>query len=189
MKTKPFPFRKSLPIMVLFSLACLILYIVSQQVYRLSADDPQYQLATDYAQAINQGTNPGILINPAYTIEMGKSLSPFIIIMDKNGKLLNSNATLNHIPQSFPKGLIDQTLKSGILARTWEPATGIREATVLTLAGQKKDIVVMAGRSLLKVEERIELLGEQILLGWGISLIIYGICLWILEPASNQPGN
>lgn len=180
MKKSASLFLKALPQVILFTLTCFLIYIVSQQVYRLSANDPQYQLVEDYTQALNQGVSPGMLVNPAFTIELGKSLSPFVIIVDREGKLLTTNASLNHIPQTIPKNLVKQALKGDIQATTWQPEPGIRLATVFMAAGPKKDYVVMAGRSLKRIEERIDILGEQVLIGWFISLIIYIMVIFVI---------
>ena len=40
------------------TLLCFLVYIVAQQNFRQSANDPQFQLAQDAANAINKGTEP-----------------------------------------------------------------------------------------------------------------------------------
>jgi hypothetical protein len=139
-------------------------------------------MAEDLKMALDEGTSPGVLVNPAYTLEISKSLSPFIIIADTNGKLLNTNATLNNMPPNLPKGLLHNVVNTKIQATTWQPQRGVRIASVLILAGPNKDKVVLAGRSLKRIEERIEVLGQLVLLAWLLSLVVYGLVLWFLEP-------
>jgi hypothetical protein len=162
-------FKNWLPYAAVITLLCGIIYIVTQQTYRTSADDPQYQLVEDGAAAINNGADPKSLINPATTIEISKSLAPFMVIYDAAGNLTASNANLDGKALTIPKGVLSYIEEHGKDAATWQPRPGVR----LAMVGMKSDAgkVVIAGRSLRKVEERIALLGEQVLFGWGCSLV------------------
>jgi hypothetical protein len=162
-------FKNWLPYAAIITLLCGIIYIVTQQTYRMSADDPQYQLVEDGAAAINNGADPKSLVNPAAAIEISKSLAPFMVIYDAASNLISSNANLDGKALTIPKGVLDYIQKHGKDAATWQPRPGVR----LAMVGMKSDAgkIVIAGRSLRKVEERIAMLGEQVLFGWGCSLI------------------
>src|SRR5262249_15418851 len=76
-----------------------VLYMNVQQGYRTGANDPQIQMAEDITADIKQGHS----ISPCLkddTVDLAKSLSPFIILYDRDGKPVQSSALLNgKIPQ------------------------------------------------------------------------------------------
>lgn len=162
-------FRNWLPYAAIITLLCGIIFIATQQSFRSTADDPQYQLVEDGAAAINNGADPKSLVNPAPAIETSKSLAPFMIIYEASGSLIASNANLDGKALTIPKGVLSYIEEHGSDAATWQPRSGVR----LAMVGMKSDAgkVVIAGRSLRKVEERIVRLGEQVLFGWGCSLV------------------
>jgi hypothetical protein len=162
-------FKNWLPYAAVITLLCGIIFITTQQNFRSAADDPQYQLVEDGAAAINTGADPKSLVNPAQLIEISKSLAPFTVIYDAAGNLIASNANLDGKALTIPRGVLNYIEEHGSDAATWQPRPGVR----LAMVGIKSDAgkVVIAGRSLRKVEERIARLGEQVLFGWGCSLI------------------
>ncbi|MDB5133007.1 MAG: hypothetical protein JWR02_2756 [Mucilaginibacter sp.] len=162
-------FKNWVPYAAIITLLCGIIFITTQQSFRSTADDPQYQLIEDGTVAINNGANPKSLVNPAQSIEISKSLAPFIVIYDSGGNLIAANANLDGKALTIPKGVLNYIEKHGKDAATWQPRPGVR----LAMVGMKSDAgkIVIAGRSLRKVEERIARLGEQVLFGWGCSLI------------------
>ncbi|MDB5022569.1 MAG: hypothetical protein JWP78_324 [Mucilaginibacter sp.] len=155
----------------MITLLCGIIYIVGQQGFRASADDPQYQMAQDAANAINKGADPKSLISTATSpAEIAETLSPYLIIYDRSGNMAAGSAVLNGKPLKLPQGVLDYIRKHGADHATWQPQPGVRQAMVgLNTAG--KGYVVIAGRSLGKIEERIELLGEQVAFGWAMALL------------------
>ncbi|HWZ16697.1 MAG TPA: hypothetical protein VNW95_15765 [Mucilaginibacter sp.] len=158
-----------LPYAAVITLVCGIIYIATQQNFRSTANDPQYQLVEDGAAAINKGTDPKSLITAGSAIEISGSLAPFMVIYDATGSLIASNANLDGRALTIPKGVLTYIHDHGSDAATWQPRPGVRLAMVgiISNAGE----IVIAGRSLRKVEERIAQLGEQVLFGWGCSLV------------------
>jgi hypothetical protein len=154
----------------IITLLCGIVYITVQQSYRLSANDPQLQLAEDAANALNKGADPKTIVGSSPAIDISQSLSPYLIIYDASGKIAAGSATLNGKTLEIPKGVIDYIQKNGKDAATWQPVTGVRQAMV-GFSTANKAYVTVAGRSLRNVEERISLLGEQVLFGWAMSLL------------------
>jgi hypothetical protein len=154
----------------LVSLLCGIIYIVTQQNFRLTGNDPQYQMVEDAANAINKGADPKTLVGPTPAIEISESLSPFLVIYDAGGNVVAGSATLNGKPLKIPQGVIDYIQKNGNDAASWQPGPGVRQAMVGS-ATAGKNYIVVAGRSLRKIEERIGILGEQVLFGWAMSLL------------------
>jgi hypothetical protein len=163
-------FKNWLAYAAIITLLCGIVYIVVQQNYRLSANDPQVQLARDAANAIDKGADPKSLISSGPAIEISQSFSPFLVIYDAAGNIVAGSATLNGKALKIPQGVITYIQKNGKDAASWQPQPGVRQAMV-GFSSANKAFIIVAGRSLKLTEERISLLGEQVALGWGLSLI------------------
>jgi len=174
-------FLNGLPISLLFSLTCFLIYIIAQQVYRLSANDPQYQLAQELGNGLERGIEPQNLTKNLPNVDLENTISPFHIIINKEGKILCTNATLSGLYPVLPSGMIQHAWEVKEEAITWQPKPGIREAAVLLVAGKDKNYLVIAGKSLKRVAERIDVLGKQVLLGWMVSLFLYYLVLGIIE--------
>ncbi|MFB9842952.1 hypothetical protein [Mucilaginibacter ginsenosidivorans] len=162
------------------TLVCGIIYVTVQQSYRTSANDPQLQMAEDAANAISKGAAPKTVIGAATPVEISESLSPYLVIYDSAGNMVASNASLNGAPLRIPKGVVDYVNKYGKDAATWQPEPGVRQAMV-GIRSIGKGFIAFSGRSLRRVEERISILGEQVALGWIMSLIGMAVVLFIIN--------
>lgn len=158
-----------LPFAATVTLMSILIYAVTQQNYRLTANDPQTEMAEDAATALNNGADPKSIIASGPVAEMSKSFSPFVVIYDKAGNMAAGNVTLNGKPLTLPAGVLDYIQKNGSDMVSWQPQPDVRDAMVGIRAA--KGYTVIAGRSLHKVEERINKLGQQVLFGWFVSLI------------------
>jgi len=168
------------PLAVTITLICGIVYIVVQQNYRLTANDPQTQMANDAANAVSKGTDPKTLItNPP--LELSTSLSPYLIIYNETGESVASGVILNGEIPKLPSGVLAFVKNHGEDVITWQPRGGIRQAVVIRKTTGDKLYFVTAGRSLRKTEERISLLAKQVEFGWICSLIILFVVVWIFK--------
>lgn len=168
-------FRIWIPLAVAVLLMGGLAYVASQQVYRQSANDPQVQISEDVAGILAAGQDPAALEGET-KIDIGKSLSTFIVILGEDGKVISSNAVLdNQVPQ-IPKGALDAAKAKGSNKLTWMPSGGHRYAAVITPYGGDKPGYVLVGRSLREVESRVHqltaLIGLGILVSWVILLIV-----------------
>jgi len=150
------------------SLISMLVYVVAQQNFRQSANDPQYQLAQDAVNAINKGTDPKSLAG-TQTLDIATTLSPYVLIYDVNGKMVGNNITLDGRMPKPPAGTLNEARSNGANAVTWQPRAGVRQATVMM--GTNKGYVVVAGRSLQNTEDHISKLGSLVLFGWVASLL------------------
>jgi hypothetical protein len=140
-----------LPLAVLATLTCGLVYTEVQQELRSSANDPQYQMAEDTASRLDAGAKPADLVDTALTVDSATSLAPFTIIFDSAGRVLASDATLDG-GQAVPPGGVLRAAKPGSPnAVTWQPRQGVRIASV-TVAWSGGTVLV--GRSLQRVEEQ-----------------------------------
>ena len=83
-----------LPAAVLATLACGLVYAEVQQSLRSSANDPQYQLATDAAVKLDAGASPASVVGSSAEIDLAASLAPFVIVFDRNHSIVATNASL-----------------------------------------------------------------------------------------------
>lgn len=161
-----------LPLAVLATFACGIAYGVGQQVLRQSANDPQIQLAEDWAGQIESSTNPqqlnlGSFIDPAH------SLAPFGIIYDQDGNIIGSSVSAPSTMKQ-PDGVFDKVdaATNNEVRFTWQPNSGQRYAVVIKRANlQAKSYYVLAGRNLREVEQREDKLMWMVGAGWVFTLV------------------
>ena len=156
------PILMFLPLAVGLTAVSGLLYAVVQQTYRQNANDPQTEIVLAVESAIEAGRPPESFDNP-HKSDLGKILSPFVILFDDNGKPITSTIVLSGKTPQPPKGVFDAARKNGENRFTWEPQKGLREAVVLR---KIKSGFVLAGRSLKEVETRVDRLTQMTLLGW-----------------------
>lgn len=170
----------------IITLMCGIVYTTVQQSFRADANDPQFQMAEDAADALSNGADPKSLIPSTANVEISKSLAAFIIIDDDAENIAATNATLNGKAIKIPAGVIPYIQKNGSDAVSWQPQPGVRLAMVGLHTTAGKGYVVFTGRSLRKVEERIGKLGKQVLFGWICSLIGMFIIAFLQDAVTER---
>lgn len=148
-------FKSWLPLGVAIVVMSGLVYVGVQQNYRLSANDPQIQVAEDVADAVSQGTASLDSIVPANpTQDMAKSLSTFAAVYDDTGKALGASVQLDGKVPTPPAGVFAAAKKQGQNRFTWQPKPGVRVAAVLVKASGQQQGFVLVGRSLKEVEAR-----------------------------------
>ncbi len=158
-------------------------YVVGQQGYRESLNDPQIQMAEDAAAMLEKGALPAEVVPHGTPIEdISQSLAPWIVVYDSNGQGLENTGQLNNAPPKLPEGVFDTSTwlkhpnglffnQSPVMQTrfTWQPQAGVRQAVVLTQTKDKKYFVA-AGRNMREVEQRIEHEGEIVFVAWLFTL-------------------
>ena len=147
----------------------LALYAIPQQVLRLGANDPQVQMAGDLAARLEQGVAPAAAVVPD-SIDMARSLAPFVIVYDDAGRPVASQAMLNGSVPTPPSGVFNYVRTHGEERVSWQPARGsagpVRIAAVVMRVNGAHPGFVLAGRSLREVEAREELVQHLAGLAW-----------------------
>jgi len=165
---------------------CLTIYVVAQQTWRASANDPQIQLARDAAAALAAG-RPADAVVPRDGVDMERSLAPFLIVFDAGGKVLAASGSLRGNVPGVPGGVLEYARERGENRVTWRPIGGVRIASVIVAYSGSQQGFVLAGRSLEETENRIAQFGSLIMLAWAATLV--GLLLvvaagsWVLAPA------
>jgi hypothetical protein len=140
-----------LPLAVLATLTCGLVYLEAQQLLRSGANDPQFQLAEDAAGRLNAGAAPAAALDSGPTVDLSTSLATFEIVFDSGHSVLATNATLDGGQPAPPAGVLDAARPGSPNAVTWQPRSGIRIAAVVVAWHGG---TVLVGRSLSRVEEQ-----------------------------------
>ena len=143
-------FKVWLPFAVVITAFSMLVYATVQQVYRQDANDPQIQMANDAADALNSGSSVESVM-PQEKVFFAKSLAPFYVIYNLDGKPVAGSGILDGNLPEIPKGVLDNAKQIGENRRTWQPNDNVRIATVIV---PYKDGFVLAGRNLREVEAR-----------------------------------
>jgi len=152
----------------------LTIYASVQQSYRQGANDPQIEATEAVGDLLDQGAPPDGILGQSSGVDMSKSLSLFIIIFDKDGKVTASSGKLGDTTPAPPSGIFDY-LKSHDQERfTWEPQKGVRIAAVIKKVSGDKGYV-LAGRSLREVEMRVQSLTVMVGIAWIALLVLSGL--------------
>jgi hypothetical protein len=161
--------KKFIPLAIAISLVSLMIYGVSQQEFRQTANDPQVQVAENIASAWAKGVQPEGLLTSGDT-EMATTSGVFAILYDLSKKPLLASVKLNSKVPTIPAGVLDQAKEEGEYRVTWQPGPTLREATVVRYVADKGYVVV--GRSLAETERRIDHIGMLVTLGWIGTLLL-----------------
>lgn len=150
---------------------------ISHQVLRMSANDPQIQLAEDAAQRLNAGEDvAGIL--PDRKVDMAASLAPFVIVYDNAGRPVASSASLDGTTPTPPRGVLEYVRSHSQERVTWQPRPGVRIASVMIRTANG---FVVAGRNMREVEIREDNVVKLAAMGW-LAANLALTTIWLLTP-------
>jgi len=165
-----FSFLNYLTVMAILTVVFGIIYVTVQQSYRTAANDPQIQIARDFAAAIHRGRPvEGFFTD---SIDIAQSLSPFKILYDAKGKPIRSSGYLDGKMIQLPAGVFDFVRAHGEHSVTWQPGSGVRIAMVIVSSGASPAGFVAAGRSLQEIEVREHNLIIIIFIGWALCIVL-----------------
>lgn len=170
--------------------------VTFQQLLRRGADQPQIQMADDYAAELASGQRPSdviplptaILPTPPIVVrredgskaqlwtccsirtttgvDIGRSLQPFAVVYDDSGNPIVSNGHLDQAILTPPPGVFSYLRSHAIDKFTWQPRRGVRIAAVARRVDGPHPAFVLVGRSLSIVEEQESLLRSATFIGW-----------------------
>ena len=123
--------RYWLPLAFVTGALCVLVYLAVQQALRHGANDPQIQMAEDAAYALSQGGSVAEVI-PAGSVEISRSLAPFLVVYDETGKPQAGSGVLHGEMPVLPAGVLDYVRQQGEDRISWQPENGVRVAAVVT---------------------------------------------------------
>jgi hypothetical protein len=170
----------------------LALYAIPLHVLRQGADDPQIAMAEDLAAKLEQGIAPADAVSPI-SVDIARSLTPFVIVYDEQGHALASQAVLNGTTPTPPPGVFDFVRQHGEERLSWQPILGsehgVRIAAIVHRFQRAKGApggFVLAGRNMREVEARIGHVSQMAGLTWigmlGTILLGTAVFGWYTRP-------
>jgi hypothetical protein len=143
-----------LPFAIVITAVFLTIYVTVQQNFRTGANDPQIELAENYAIALSSGESLESF-TLGKTVDVSESLAPFVVFYDGAGGPIQGSGKLHGSYPIPPSGVFEVTREYGENQLTWQPEASVRIATVVThYKNQNKEGFVLVGRSLREVEIR-----------------------------------
>ena len=174
--------RSWLPLAVAATVLVGTGFAIGQQILRAGANDPQVQLAEDAAARLQAGASAAEVLPSAHT-EIAASLAPWVMVYDAHRKLLAGSARLDGKLVDYPTSVFDNAPAGGRQEVTWQPRSGVREASVVVAFNGGW---VVAGRSLRLVQEREDLVGRLALAGWLAALVATAVAVLAAELVARR---
>jgi hypothetical protein len=160
-----------LPLAILATLFSGLTYVSVQQSLRNGANDPQIQIAEDISGALAAGTSVQSILQGSGALDISKSLYPYIIVYNEDGKAAGGTGTLNNKLPVPPPGVFAFTKTAGEDRITWQPEPGVRSAVVIRHFSGTQSGFVLVGRSLREIEKRGKNLEFYAGTAWIVSLL------------------
>ncbi len=180
-------FEAWLPMAVAIVVLSGLVYVAVQQNYRLSANDPQVQIAEDVASAIaSNKAAPESIVPADPTVEVTQSLSAFVAVYSATGTPIGSSVLLDGKLPMLPAGVLETAKTRGENRLTWQPKSGARFAVVVAYFGGKEPGYVLAGRSLKEVEMREGQLTVMSAAAAALALVLTFITVFFLAKRKTQ---
>jgi hypothetical protein len=151
------------------------IYVVAQQVDRLSANDAPLRLASQVAAELRGGQSTTLDAQPH--VDLSRSLAVFVVVEDAQGRASAGSGFLKGSLISLPTGVLASAAQSGQDRVTWQPAAGLRFATVTLKVGNQ---FVSAGQSLKPSEDRDGTFRLLVGLGWLASMLVL-VGVWFVN--------
>lgn len=137
----------SAALIVLLCAFSLISALVSQQLLRRSANQPQAQMADRYAAELRSGADPATVL-PTGRVDPSRDLDPFVIFYDSTFAPVQSSATLGGEIPVPPPGVFKYAAQHGSNVLTWMPRHDARVAMVMLRIDGPHPGFLLVGRSL-----------------------------------------
>ncbi len=148
-------FKNWLPFAVIIVIFSGLAYVTVQQNYRMSANDPQIQIAGDIVSALSGGqVAPDGIVPANPTTDIASSLATFVAIYSATGTPIGSSVAIDGKLPTLPSGVFDNAKQHKEDRFTWQPRADVRIAAVVASFGGAEPGFVLVGRSLKEIEIR-----------------------------------
>jgi len=149
-----------------------------QGAMRSAADQPQIQMAQNYASEIASGKLATDLI-PTVHLDLSTSLEPFTILYDADGNPLRSSGYIGEAVPTPPPGVFTYLRTHPTDKFTWQPQPDLRIAAVAQRVDGTHPGFILVGRSLTLVQQQENQLRRGTFITWFslMALLIGGAAL------------
>ncbi len=169
-----------LPLVVITTGICGLVYLTTQQLLRMGANDPQIQMAEDTAAVLENGSTPAEVVK-GQAVDVASSPAPFLVIYNNQGVPQASNARLHEELPELPSGVFQYVKENGEDRITWQPEPGVRIAAVVVGFQGDQAGFVMAGRSLRESESRTDQIGMIVAAAWVVIMMSSLVAVILME--------
>lgn len=170
---------------VIVTIIFMSVYVIGQQIIRLSANMPQIEMAEDIAQKLNNGARLVDVLPEGEKVNPAVSSAAFVVIFDKKKNVVAYSGEIDGKIPTVPEGVLKQTPKKGYNAVTWQPKENVRLASVEVRAN---DYYVLTARSLAEPEKLVDTIGKLTLVGYvaAMVMLVAGHVLYINLPKERK---
>jgi hypothetical protein len=120
-----------LPLAVVTTIICGLVYLAVQQDLRMTANDELVQISEDVSALLASGAPAQEILPPSNPIDISKSLAVYVVIYNASDTPVASTAELNGAVPVPPVGVFNGAATRGENRLTWQPAPGVRSAIVV----------------------------------------------------------
>jgi hypothetical protein len=139
--------------------------ITMQQLLRRGADQPQIQMAKNYASQIVVGKRLEDVLPPVH-IDIARSLEPFAIYYNDQGEPVGATGHLDQSVPAPPAGVFSYLRTHPVDNFTWQPRPGLRIAAVAFHVNGPNPGFILVGRSLTLVQQQENALRRGTFITW-----------------------
>jgi hypothetical protein len=168
----PTVLRRWLRLAFVVTVLSIVIYILTQQHYRMALNDPQIQMVKDAQSMLLAGKQPAEIVGRAQVFDASTRMDPFLAVYDESGNTLEANATVDGLLPRPPVGIFEYAKSHGENKVTWQTKNGTRIALVVRPVAIESGWFVAAGRNMSEAEAKISLIGNRILVAWLTILIV-----------------
>lgn len=170
--------------LVVITLTTITVYFGLWQSHKLAFNDQQVEVVDSAQQALQSGSAPAQIIprlpaNGSATVasmpDVRKSLAPFVMVLDKEGRALESNTTYDGRFITVPAEMLESARAKGEYRTTWRPDASTKIALVLRPISDTSEWFVASGRNMREVESRTHILGLYIASIWFMSVVVLSV--------------
>ncbi len=158
-------------------------FALAQQTYRAYANDPQIEATVAIADLINKGAPVEAIVGQS-SVDIKTSLSLFVIIYDKDGKVSAGSGKLGESVPTPPSGVFTYLKNKPENRFTWQPEKGVRLAAVMKKLDNEAGYVLVA-RNMKEVDARIQNAMRLAGFSWVALLALSGLLASVLGKNSN----
>lgn len=164
-------------------------YLLVFQDMRLSANDPQIQMAEDAAALLMKDRPVGQVVHaPDRDVDLSNSLMPFLAVYDEDGKPLGWSMTLDGHPPTPPAGVFAYAKAHGIDTVSWQPRPNLRQALVVVPYAVRGGSTgyVASGRSLRTIERRASQARTLAIIAWCVAMAMILLACLVVRNRKHE---
>lgn len=149
-----------IPLAIVVTGMCLLVYATVQHAYRQTLYDPQIQLVRDAARALSGGAKPAIVVGTGTPVDIEASLRPYVAIYDEEMQPVAWSGEIDAKPPQPPTSVFDGTkdlagTEPGENRMAWQVTEEVRSALVIEHVVGGPGGYVVAGRGMREFEDRL----------------------------------